>query len=140
MACSARRVRERRAHHIDVAGRIVGLIRKHKQLRVWAQENLPGPDHWLDQQRRAGAFQPHSGFAVAVCNLDIDGSRKRYQKLSASPVGVAAPLVLSRRAGSATRARLEGARSRLIEDNATIQAVTFLLLGTLLLGSGLTGA
>jgi hypothetical protein len=55
-------------------------------------------------------------------------------------LGVASPLVLSRRAGSSGRARLEAARTRLVEDNTTIQAVTLLLLGALLVGQGLVGA
>jgi hypothetical protein len=54
-------------------------------------------------------------------------------------LGVASPLLASRRAGSAGRARLESARARLIEDNTTIQAVTLLILGTLLFGQGLAG-
>jgi hypothetical protein len=54
-------------------------------------------------------------------------------------LGVAAPLVMSRRAGSVGRARLEAARARLIEDNTTIQAVTLVLLGALLAGQGVAG-
>ncbi|MET0772105.1 MAG: GAP family protein [Candidatus Limnocylindrales bacterium] len=54
-------------------------------------------------------------------------------------LGVAAPLLVSRRAGSAGRARLEAARTRLVEDNTTIQAVTLLILGALLVGQGLAG-
>jgi hypothetical protein len=52
-------------------------------------------------------------------------------------LGVASPLLVSRRTGSAGRARLEAARTRLLEDNTTIQAVTMLLLGALLVGQGL---
>ena len=54
-------------------------------------------------------------------------------------IGVALPLLVSHRAGSAGRARLEAARTRLVEDNTTIQAVTLLLLGALLIGQGLAG-
>lgn len=54
-------------------------------------------------------------------------------------LGVASPLLVSRRAGSVGRARLEAARTRLVEDNGTIQAVTLLLLGALLVGQGLAG-
>jgi hypothetical protein len=54
-------------------------------------------------------------------------------------LGVASPLLLSRGAGSAGRARLEAARTRLVEDNTTIQAVTLLILGALLVGQGLSG-
>ena len=54
-------------------------------------------------------------------------------------LGVALPLLVSRRAGSAGRARLEATRTRLVEDNTTIQAVTLLILGTLLVGQGLAG-
>jgi hypothetical protein len=54
-------------------------------------------------------------------------------------LGVALPLLMSRRAGSSGRARLEAARTRLMEDNTTIQAVTLLILGTLLVGQGLAG-
>lgn len=54
-------------------------------------------------------------------------------------LGVASPLLVSRRAGSAGRARLEAARTRLMEDNTTIQAVTLLLLGALLVGQGIAG-
>jgi hypothetical protein len=54
-------------------------------------------------------------------------------------IGVALPLVTSHRAGSTGRARLEAARARLVEDNTTIQAVTLLILGALLVGQGLAG-
>lgn len=52
-------------------------------------------------------------------------------------IGVAVPVVWPRIAGAGARARLEGLRDRLADDNATIQAVTLLLLGTLLVGQGL---
>lgn len=54
-------------------------------------------------------------------------------------LGVALPLVVSHRAGSTGRARLEAARARLVEDNTTIQAVALLILGTLLVGQGIAG-
>jgi hypothetical protein len=47
--------------------------------------------------------------------------------------------VVSHRSGSAGRARLEAARARLLEDNTTIQAVTSLILGALLIGQALAG-
>jgi hypothetical protein len=54
-------------------------------------------------------------------------------------LGVALPLLVSRGAGSARRARMEAARTRLVEDNTTIQAVTLLITGSLLVGQGLAG-
>jgi hypothetical protein len=54
-------------------------------------------------------------------------------------IGVALPLVVSHRSGSAGRARMEAARARLLEDNTTIQAVTSLILGALLIGQALAG-
>jgi Sap, sulfolipid-1-addressing protein len=53
-------------------------------------------------------------------------------------VGLAAPLVWSRLGGARARSNLELARARLVDDNGTIQAVTLLLLGTLLVGQGLS--
>jgi hypothetical protein len=54
-------------------------------------------------------------------------------------LGVALPLILPRIAGAAAHPRLEMLRDRLADDNATIQAVTLLLLGALLVGQGLAG-
>jgi hypothetical protein len=54
-------------------------------------------------------------------------------------LGVALPLLVSHRASSSGRARLESARTRLVEDNATIQAVALLIIGTLLVGQGIAG-
>jgi hypothetical protein len=54
-------------------------------------------------------------------------------------LGVAAPLVVGQRAGTAGRARLDAVRARLVEDNSVITAVTLLLLGALLVGQGLAG-
>jgi len=54
-------------------------------------------------------------------------------------VGVALPMVWPRVGGATARDRLDAVGDRLVDDNATIQAVSLLLLGTLLAGQGLAG-